>query len=130
MIEYYKDVNSLEAKHKVNKKQQWEPPLEGFYLINVDGAIPLTKGQSGVGMLIRDWNRRVIAAVSMPLPRRYFVEETEAIAVEQGLVLAKELGLEKIIVVGDSLLTIQAVESMDVWGGGGVVGHIIKGIIF
>ena len=72
MIEYYKDVNSLEAKHKVNKKQQWEPPLEGFYLINVDGAIPLTKGPSGVGMLIRDWNRRVIAAVSMPLPRLSF----------------------------------------------------------
>ena len=52
MIEYYKDVNSLEAKHKVNKKQQWEPPLEGFYLINVDGAIPLTNGQFGLGMII------------------------------------------------------------------------------
>ena len=37
----------------------------------------------------------MIAAVSMPLPRRYSVEETEAIAVEQSLVLAKELGLEK-----------------------------------
>ena len=67
MIEDYKDVNSLEAKHKVNKKQQWEPPLEGFYLINVDGAIPLTNGQSRVGMLIRDWNRRVIAAMFMSL---------------------------------------------------------------
>ena len=127
MIEYYKDVNSLEAKHKVNKKQQWEPPLEGFYLINVDGAIPLTNGQSRVGMLIQDWNRRLIVVVSMPLPRRYSVEETEAIAVEQSLVLAKELGLEKIIVEGDSLLTIQAVETMDVRG---VVGHIIKGISF
>jgi len=52
MIEDYKDVNGLEAKHKVNKKKQWEPPPEGFYLINVDGAIPLTNGQSKVGMLI------------------------------------------------------------------------------
>ena len=125
MIEDYKDVNGLEAKHKVNKKKQWEPPPEGFYLINVDGAIPLTNGQARVGMLIRDWNRRLIAVVSMPLPRRYSVEETEAIAVEQSLVLAKELGLEKIIVEGDSLLTIQAVETMDVRG---VVGHIINGI--
>ena len=65
----------------------------------------------------------MIAAVSMPLPGRYSVEETEAIVVEQVLVLAKELGLEKIIIEGDSLLTIQAVETMDVRG---VVGHIIK----
>ena len=52
MTEDYKDVNGLEAKHKVNKKQQREPPPEGFYLINVDGTIPLTNGQSEVGMLI------------------------------------------------------------------------------
>ncbi|KAF3944257.1 hypothetical protein CMV_029260 [Castanea mollissima] len=52
MIEDYKDVNGLKAKHKENKKQQWEPPPEGFYSINVDGAIPLTNGQSGVGLLI------------------------------------------------------------------------------
>ena len=40
----------------------------------------------------------MIIAVSMSLPRRYYVEETKAIAVEQGLVLVKELGLEKIII--------------------------------
>ena len=44
----------------------------------------------------------MIVVVSMPLLRRYSVEEIEAIAVEQGLVLAKELGLEKIIIEGDS----------------------------
>ena len=44
----------------------------------------------------------MIAAVSMPLLKRNSVEEIEAIAVEQGLVLAKELGLEKIIIEGDS----------------------------
>ena len=67
----------------------------------------------------------MIVVVSMPFLRRYSVEETEAIAVEQGLVLAKELGLEKIIIEGDSLLIFQVVEAMDVRG---VVGHIIKGI--
>ena len=39
--------------------------------------------------------------------------------------MAKELDLEKITVEGDSPLTIQSVETMDVRG---VVGHIIKGI--
>ena len=39
--------------------------------------------------------------------------------------MAKELDLEKITVEGDSPLTIQSVETMDVRG---VVGHIINGI--
>ena len=78
-----------------------------------------------MGMIIQDWNSRVIAIVSMPLPRRYSVDETKAIAVEHGLVLVKELGLEKIIIECDSIITIQAVELMDVRR---VVGHIIKGI--
>ena len=39
--------------------------------------------------------------------------------------MAKELDLEKIIVEGDSPLTIQAIETIDVRG---VVGHIINGI--
>ena len=67
----------------------------------------------------------MIVAVFMPLSGRFSVEETEAIVVERGLVLAKELDLEKIIVEGDSLLPIQAVETMDVRE---VVGHIINGI--
>ena len=83
--------------------------------------IPLTNGQFGVGMIIRDWNR-VIVVVSMPLPGRFSIEEIEVIAVEQVLVLAKELGLEKTIIEFDSLLTVQAVELMDFGG------HIIKGI--
>ena len=89
--------------------------------------IPLTNGQFGVGMIIRDWNR-VIAVVSIslcPFQEDTLFEETKAIAVEQGLVLVKELGLEKIIIEFDSLLIVQAVELMDFRR---VVGHIIKGI--
>lgn len=52
IIKDYKDVNGSKAKHKENLQQQWEPLPEGFYHINMDGAIPLTNGQSGVGMII------------------------------------------------------------------------------
>ena len=78
-----------------------------------------------MGMINRDWNSRVIVAMSMSLPRRYSVEETKSIAVELGLVQVKELGLEKIIIDCDSFLTVQAVKLMNVRR---VVGHIIKGI--
>ena len=64
--------------------------------------------------------------MSLPLQGRYSVKETEAIAMEQRCVLAKKLGLERVIIESDSLLTVQAVEAIDVRG---VVGHIVKGIV-
>ena len=45
---------------------------------------------------------------------------------EQGIVLAKELGLNQTILEGDSMPTVQAICSKDVWG---VAGHIIHGIL-
>ena len=62
----------------------------------------------------------------MPLQGRYSIEKTEAIAVEHGCVLAKKLGLERVIKESDSLLIDQAVEANDVKG---VVGHIVKSIV-
>ena len=41
MIEDFKEANWLEIKHKMDKKDHWEPPPVGFYIINVDGTIPL-----------------------------------------------------------------------------------------
>ena len=98
----------------------------GYYTINVDGAVPLTNGHSGIGVVVRDSESRFVAAMSLPLQGRYSVEETEAAAVEQGCVLAKKLGLERVIIESDSLLTVQAVEANDVRG---VVGHFVKGIV-
>ena len=51
------------------------------------------------------------------------VEETKAIAMEQGMILAKNIGLEKTIFYGDSLQTIQAIEAKEMRS---VVGHIVR----
>ena len=64
--------------------------------------------------------------MSMLLQGRYSIEETEAIAMEQGCVLAKKLGLERVIIESDSLLIVLAVEANDVRG---AVGHIVKSIV-
>ena len=126
MIEDFKEANGLKIKHMGDKKDHWEPPPVGFYTINVDGAIPLANGHSGIGVVVRDSDSKFVAAMSLPLQGRYSIEETEAAAVEQGCVLAKKLGLERVIIESDSLLTVQAVEANDVRG---VVGHFVKGIV-
>ena len=126
MIEDFKEANGLEIKYKMDKKDHWEPPPVGFYIINVDGTIPLANGHSGIGIIVRDSESRFLAAMYLPLQGRYSVEETEAIAVEQGFVLAKKFGLERVIIESDFLLTVQAVEANDVRG---AVGYIVKGIV-
>ena len=103
-----------------------EASPKGVFLINVDEAIPAMEGHSGVGVVIRVWENQVVAAISLTLPGNFAVEETEAIAMEQGFVLAHMLGLENIMVEGDALQTIRAVQAKDCKG---VAGHIIAGII-
>ncbi|XP_075654847.1 uncharacterized protein LOC142625016 [Castanea sativa] len=126
MIEDFKEANGLKIKYMMDKKDHWEPRPVGFYTINVDGAIPLANGHSRIGVIVRDSDNKFVAAMSVPLQGRYYVEETEATAVEQGCVLAKKLGLERVIIESDSLLTVQAVEANDVRG---IVSHIVKGIV-
>ena len=126
MIEDFKEANGLKIKHMGDKKDHWEPPLVGYYTINVDGAIPLANGHSGIGVVVRDSDSRFVAALSLPLQGRYSIEETEVAAVEQGCVLAIKLGLEKVILESNSLLTIQTIETNDVKG---AVGHFMKGIV-
>ncbi|XP_030930729.1 uncharacterized protein LOC115956517 [Quercus lobata] len=126
LIEDFKEANIQIIEKKGTKDRAWKPPPKDVYLINVDGAIPAKEGNSGIGVIIRDWNNQVVAALSKPLSGRFAVEETEAIAMEQGIVLAKELGLNQIILEGDSMQTVQAICNKDVWG---VAGHIIHGIL-
>ena len=52
MIEDFKEANGLDFKHKMDKKDHWEPSLVGFYIINVDGAIPLANGHSRIGIIV------------------------------------------------------------------------------
>ena len=103
LIEDFKEANIQLIKPKGKRDKAWKPPPKDVYLINVDGAVPAMEGNSGIGIIIRDWNNQVVAALSMPLLGRFAVEETEAVAMEHGIVLAKEIGLNQVILEGEIL---------------------------
>nr|POE60716.1 hypothetical protein CFP56_55632 [Quercus suber] len=126
MVKDYRVAVGTQARFLEPKGSSLEQLQEDYFLINVDGAIPTGYGHSGIGILIRDKRLRFIAAMCKPLSGRLGVEETEAIAMEQGLVLAKMLGLERVLVVGDSLQTVQAIVKEEVRG---AVGHLVAGIV-
>ncbi|KAF3954066.1 hypothetical protein CMV_020539 [Castanea mollissima] len=126
MVEDFQTANKIAATGKKKQTREWRPPPKDFFLINVDGAIPAVDGHSEIGIVIWDWESQIVAAVNMPLSGKFAVEETEALAMEKGVSLAFELGLEKVILEGDSLQTIQVVRDKDCRG---MTSHIIAGII-
>ena len=54
------------------------------------------------------------------------MEETKALVVKAGILLAKEMDLHQIIVESDSLLIVQSISSKDFRG---EIGHIFHGIL-
>ena len=73
------------------------PPC-GLYKVNVDGKTFQDHRPLSIGAIIRNSEDLVIATMSKTLPMQYFVEEVEAIALENGVLLAQEMNLTNIIV--------------------------------
>ncbi|XP_023893413.1 uncharacterized protein LOC112005399 [Quercus suber] len=98
----------------------------GVYKINVDGATLEIGRKSSIGVIIRDFKGEAATGLCRLLPGNFFVLETETLAVEAGILLAKDLGLQQIINESNSLLAIQSISAKEV---SGETGHIIQGIL-
>lgn len=86
---------------------RWTPPPRGWYKINFDGSVYNDGSRrASIGGVIRDGAGRVVLA---------FAEQTEhstvgiveARAMIRGLQLARELGLQRVMVEGDDLVLVQ-----------------------
>ena len=89
-------------------QQRWEPPPANFVKINFDGAVFFKDKFSGVGAVIRDENGLVLGSCSKHLPQAYSAVEVEALAAATALALAEDLGMQRVILEGDSLVIIKA----------------------
>ena len=76
-------------------------------------------------MIIRDCNGLVVAALSKYLPGRFAADQVEALAMEQGILLAQELQLSRVILESDALAVVQALNDNSI---GNELGHILQGI--
>ena len=82
----------------------WVPPPSGLCKINVDGAFFPTKKLAGIGVVIRDQQGRLLAALCRKIRAQMGVLEVEAKAYEAGVLLARHLGLKNGVLEGDSLI--------------------------
>ncbi|KAL9462707.1 hypothetical protein AB3S75_000668 [Citrus x aurantiifolia] len=66
VVEAYKRVKQqgqgLEAKHNSKTQQNWTPPLDNVFKVNVDVDVNFEKQLAGLGAVIKDSNGKVIVA--------------------------------------------------------------------
>ena len=65
----------------------------------------------GVGVIIRDNRGDPIGALTMPVPISQFVAELEALACQQAVQFALEIGLNRVVVEGDFVTIIEALNN-------------------
>ena len=118
-------LNYKEASKYFQLGPTWSGLL-GVYKINVDGATSERGRKSSIGVIIRDFKGEAAAGLCRLLNGNFSVLEMEMLAVEAGVLLAKELGLQQIIIESDSLLAVQSISAKEV---SGETGHIVKGIL-
>ena len=103
----------------------WSLPLPGFHKVQVDGAASLDCLTSSIGVIIWDSSGHITAALSKPFPAHYSPDTTEAIALENGIILAHEMNIPLVMLELDSLSTVQSVNAKK---NDGPLGHIFSGI--
>ena len=86
----------------------WAPPQGGHFKINVDEAVFTKQKAVGVGVVIRDSEGRLEAALSKKIPAPMGAAKAEAKAFEVGLLFAKEVGIRDVILEGDSMIVYNA----------------------
>ena len=71
----------------------------------------------------------MVAALCRVLLDCFSVDETEVLAIEAGILLARELDLHQVIVESDSLSVVQQILVKDFSGGLGHIFHGIRGFL-
>ena len=93
------------------RRTRWKPPNPGTFKVNFDGATFVDENCSGLGVVVRDEAGLVIAAMATRVPQLLQAIEIEALAANKALEFAQELDLTDVVLEGDSLLVMAALNS-------------------
>jgi len=107
------EVGKLEAVTRgIVAPVRWFRPPDGFYKVNFDAALFENLGCAGIGMAVWDSDGAIIAALSQRIPLPLSVEMAEAMAVRRAVLFVQEMCLSKVLVEGDCLRVVSAMNSL------------------
>ncbi|XP_023898674.2 uncharacterized protein LOC112010558 [Quercus suber] len=90
--------------------EQWTPPPQGMYKVNVDAAVFKKQRCCGIGVVIRNDKGQMMGALSKQISLLWGALEAEAKVTETGIMLAWDLGLKDIVMERDSQLVMNALK--------------------
>jgi ribonuclease HI len=91
----------------------WKAPPVGVYKINWDAAIDKSRRIMGVGVIVRDGEGEVVAALHSSQMGITDPATAEAYAAWKAVQFGRDLGLPKVILEGDALVIVQALQKED-----------------
>nr|XP_023914116.1 uncharacterized protein LOC112025671 [Quercus suber] len=105
LVKEYRVANVPEIEHSVAPfgSASWQPPSHSHYKVNIDGAVFSKRKQAGAGVVIRDGEGEVIAALSKRWRYPLGAIEAEAKAWKVGVLFARDVGIKDVEFEGDSL---------------------------
>lgn len=109
---------------KLRRSIIWRPPIAGTFKVNFDGAFSNSFSLAGVGIIVRNEEGSVMAALSY---RDQCVTEPihiEALAALRAVIFATDMGFRDICLEGDSQDIIKAINSNSI--DFSPVGHLIE----
>ena len=77
----------------VEFQSSWSPPSANLFKVNVNRAVLSAQKTMGIGIIIRDGEGRVEAAIGKKIFAPSGAVEAEAKALEAGLLFAKDIGI-------------------------------------
>ena len=107
-LQKFQEANQLAPSTVMPRVVGWSPPPSARYKVNVDGAVFSAQKCAGVGVMIKDSNGHVIAALSRKLSAPLGALEVEAKAFEVGLEFARDVGVHDFVLEDDSLVVYNA----------------------
>ena len=102
------ESTSVVPRPSLELRSLWTPPPAPLFKVNVDSAVFSLQGVVGIGVLIRDEEGQVEAALSKKIMAPLGAVEAEAKAFEAGILFAKDIGIQEFILEGDSTIIYKA----------------------
>ena len=99
-----------------SSKTEWRPPPQDWFKVNWDGVVNKIKGFVGMGVVVRDCQGMVVATLRKRKPLITDPFLAESYGALKAVQFARDLGLSKVVLEGDSLQAIQALQGdQEVW---------------
>ncbi|TQE03356.1 hypothetical protein C1H46_011007 [Malus baccata] len=107
----FKKWNMVQPKTKSDGVQKWRKPEKGWFKCNFDGVWDEHVAGGGVGIVIRDAVGEFVAAAAVKMEGITSAMLVETLAAREAALLVQQWRAQKVILEGDALLVIAAVQN-------------------